>query len=45
VEESELLGLVEVGRVLTGEFDQLIEVLGSVIVPVRLGVAQACGRD
>ena len=44
-EQRELLGVVEIGRVLAGEFDQLIEVFSPMIAPVRLRVVQASSRD
>jgi hypothetical protein len=44
-EQGELLGVVEIGRVPSGELDQLVEVFGSVIVPMRLRVVQASNRD
>jgi hypothetical protein len=44
-QERELLGLVESGRVLSGEFDQFVEVVRPVIASVRLRVMQASGRD
>ena len=42
---SALLGVVEVRRVLSGDRNQLIEVFGAVIAPVRLRVVQMGCRD